>query len=459
MESISENAFHFCTDLTTVSIPKSVSFIAKQAFSGCEVSAFEVDDGNLVFSTLDGVLFNKERTELIKYPTNKTGAYVIPNGVTLVWALAFTGSKVSSIVVPDSVETLGGCAFSACNQLVSVTLPGRFKKPKYGATGELQDSPFAHDRSIKNICFSTTGVSDNALDMLGGNEFFGPIVPEIIRAPMIAIDKIYSKYKKAAFFGFIDAVNDGFCASPEIEKSYHKYFSLQKKNLYSVLLQKPEYVKYLIEHKLIPITDLKDCIGTVKNDAEIKAMLLNYQNKEFSAKGKAKQEKKEFSIPTETAIAKTLFTTKNLTDTDLCIAMYKGAILDIVVPNIIGKRAVTEIGPQAFSPEKLRRDSASVKVCLNITSVTINEGIKNIREHAFLGCEKLKNITIPNSVTNIGYFAFYECKSLKNIFIPSSVTNIGDYAFDRCRKLTIHAPAGSYAETYAKENNIPFVAE
>jgi hypothetical protein len=46
-----------------------------------------------------------------------------------------------------------------------------------------------------------------------------------------------------------------------------------------------------------------------------------------------------------------------------------------------------------------------------------------------------------------------------NVSIPGSVTYIGALAFNECPNLTIHAPAGSYAETYAKENNIPFVAE
>ena len=47
----------------------------------------------------------------------------------------------------------------------------------------------------------------------------------------------------------------------------------------------------------------------------------------------------------------------------------------------------------------------------------------------------------------------------ENIVIPDGVTSIGFRAFEGCRQVTIHAPAGSFAKTYAKENNIPFVAE
>ena len=58
---------------------------------------------------------------------------------------------------------------------------------------------------------------------------------------------------------------------------------------------------------------------------------------------------------------------------------------------------------------------------------------------------------------NIGSWAFENCSSLRNINIPNSVTSIGDTAFDGCTNLKIYCEQGSYAETYAKTNNIPYV--
>ena len=81
----------------------------------------------------------------------------------------------------------------------------------------------------------------------------------------------------------------------------------------------------------------------------------------------------------------------------------------------------------------------------------------SIGDSAFSFCG-LTEITIPDSVTSIGDNAFYNCSGLTEITIPDNVTSIGDYAFYDCTNLTIYGYTGSYAETYAKENDIPFVS-
>ena len=67
----------------------------------------------------------------------------------------------------------------------------------------------------------------------------------------------------------------------------------------------------------------------------------------------------------------------------------------------------------------------------------------------------MTNIRIPESVTKIDDSTFEGCSGLTSITIPKSVTKIGDRAFYGCENLTIITPSGSYAETYAIENNIP----
>ena len=106
-----------------------------------------------------------------------------------------------------------------------------------------------------------------------------------------------------------------------------------------------------------------------------------------------------------------------------------------------------KIGDRAFSD------------CTSLTNITIPDSVTEIGDSAFSDCTSLTSITIPDSVTKIGYWTFSDCTSLTNIIIPDSVTEIDSSAFYGCTSLTVSGSAGSYAETYAKENNIQFVAE
>ena len=74
--------------------------------------------------------------------------------------------------------------------------------------------------------------------------------------------------------------------------------------------------------------------------------------------------------------------------------------------------------------------------CTSLTSIEIPNSVTYIGSEAFLGCTSLTSVGIPNSVTSIGSFAFRRCSSLASIEIPGSVTSIGDCAFLDCTSLT-----------------------
>ena len=117
--------------------------------------------------------------------------------------------------------------------------------------------------------------------------------------------------------------------------------------------------------------------------------------------------------------------------------------------------------------------------CTKLKEVTLPSGLKSIPNNAFISCSSLTEIEIPDSVTEIGDYAFqycgsltevtggkqlkkigYEafqyCQKLESITLYPTVTSISSLAFDECRLLTIYGYAGSYAETYASGQNIPF---
>ena len=128
---------------------------------------------------------------------------------------------------------------------------------------------------------------------------------------------------------------------------------------------------------------------------------------------------------------------------------------------------ITNIGKGAFRGCKALADINGFVIHKGIlyyyagseASLEVPTDVTTIDGWAFARCVGLKSVSLPYSLTYIGAFAFYECKNLKNIFMPQSLEFIDNHAFQKCPKTTIHAPAGSYAEQYAKEHNIPFVAE
>ena len=103
------------------------------------------------------------------------------------------------------------------------------------------------------------------------------------------------------------------------------------------------------------------------------------------------------------------------------------------------------------------KDQTTLILCARgRTTYSIPSSVTCIGDLAFSGCRCLSSVEIPSSVVSIGDRAFSDCFSLSSLALPSSVTGIGDDAFEDCPKLTLRVPKGSYAEEYAKENEIKY---
>ena len=112
--------------ITSLSIPDSVTSIGNDAFYYWRsLTNIEVDSTNPAYSSLGGILSDKNQTTLIQFPKGRSGSYTIPNSVTSIGSRAlFDCSGLTSVTIPASVTSIGGFTFERCNSLTNITFKG-----------------------------------------------------------------------------------------------------------------------------------------------------------------------------------------------------------------------------------------------------------------------------------------------------------------------------------------------
>ena len=415
--SIGDEVFHGCASLTSITIPNSVTEIGKDAFYGCtSLTAIDVATGNKYYVSENGVLYNKDKTDLICYPAGKKDEnYKIPDGVTEIGNSIFRYcTNLTNITIPDSVTNIGYSAFMGCTSLKSITIPD-------GVAG-IYYYTFSGCISLESIT-----IPDSVTE-IGNGAFGGCTSLKSITIP-----------NRVTSIG-IGAFND--CASLteiNVTTGNQNYISAN-----GVLYNKDKTAIICYpagkKDKNYTITDGAMSIGYRTFYGCTNLTSITIPNGVTSIGSSAFENctsLASITIPNGvTSIGSSTF--ENCT-----------SLASITIPD-----SVTSIDWRAFGgcesltsitiPDSVTEIGFSVfEGCASLTSITIPNSVTSIGENTFVGCTSLKSITIPDSVTSIEWSAFSGCASLTSITIPNSVTSIGDYAFKDCTSLkSITIPNG-----------------
>lgn len=481
--SIERYAFSGCRNITYIVIPESVAYIGQGAFRDCSgLIAITVDPNNIFYDSRNNCnAIIETASNTLVAGCNKT---IIPDSVTSIGDDAFEScDNLDSIVLPESVTQIGSDAFSYCRNLKSIFIPDSViaidndafwnskKVTIYGISGSYAEN-YANQNSIPFVAVTDYGTTGDCLwwlDSAGtltvsGNGKMGNY-PNSLSLPwgtdrvktavfedgVTGIGKCAFKnnsgLESVTIPGSVTAIN-GFafygCTSLQTITIRRGVTSIGDSafgncNDLTICGVKGSYAeRYAIKNN-IPFVAVCPSCGSTETEVVPATEASDTQN--GATEGLRCKHCGEWILE-PTVIAKTEQTVDSGTTGD-CTWKLDSA----------GTLTVSGSGKMGDYPNSLNLPWSNNKVKV----VILEDGVTSIGKCAFKNNKGLKSVTIPDSVTAINSFAFYCCSSLKIVTIPSSVTSIGISSFSYCDDLIIFGEKGSYAESYAAQNGIPFV--
>ena len=375
--SIDLYSFSRCSRLPDIAIPEGVTRIGEQAFEGCAVlTNISVAAGNPAYCSIDGVLFNRDGTLLIRCPEGKTGTYEISSSVTNIGEQAFY-KCVGLTAISVAADNPAYCSVDGVMFSKDKTLLVQFPAGRSGMY-EIPD----HVTSIGNHAFRGCGGLTNV------------VIPDSVR-----------RIGHGAFSQCVhltDAVIPNSVA--EINSSMFDYCT----GLTNVVI--PAGVTYIESHAFSRCISLANVvIPDSVTHIGVQAFL--------GCRGLM-----DVSIGAGV--------------TRILLDAFAGCAGLTNISIAAGNPAYCSVDGAMFSKDRtlLIQYPAKKKGAYDIPF-----GVTRIGDEAFRDCDELTHVVIPDSVRHVGVMAFSGCSSLTNVVVPDSVIRMDDWAFRGCTNLVNRA--------------------
>ncbi|QIB69709.1 leucine-rich repeat protein [Aminipila butyrica] len=422
LEYLGESAFS-STQIKNIYIPASTTSIGKDALHECKkLKSITVSGDNADYSSTDGILFNKAKTQLIAYPASKDDEkYITPESVQTIDAYAFaSAANLEEITLTDNVTAVGMFAFSNASSLKKVTFGKNVE-----TIGRLA---FQNCTKLKTVILSEKLTS----------------VPDYLFYKCTALTSL-------TIPASVTYIDDNILSGCE--------------NLESVTMLSMELDFDASAFNSVPSTTQY----TVETDA-IKGVMvstLGISGDKITSKGHDPIPEID-NFVTDGIYYKVLTDPKGEQNGTVQVGngSFGGFTLtanmtipEEVIESLTGQKyTVTSIGASAFADalgegSNLKTIAIPKSVvtiqdkafsdCSSLTTVTFEEGsqLQSIGADAFGYCTSLLAIQLPSTVKTIGNNAFKNCKYLKTVTFGSSLESIGDSAFATTKVSVVELPA------------------
>lgn len=396
--SIGKFAFQNCASLAEINIPESVGSIGNYAFQDCSALKKIVIPNTLANSNLDYVFYNCGNIEEVTAPINAFSRIVktnlrsvkITDGTSIPDNTFKDGKKLTSIEMPDSISSIGNCAFENCVSLTEISLPDNVTTIGQGAfygcesltNIEIPDNVTVIESYTFYGCASLTDIYiPNKVESIYYNAFYG-----CSRLIEVYISPSVTSIGNYAFYGCnsLESITLPFIGASKNSASNSAYMNV---------------FGYIFGYT-----------AKTNSDVPIEGATFQIQITQSSVVYR----KYWYYIPAS------LKTVKINGDN---IILKKQPFFNCKnIKNLIIIKGVTSIWDEAFNGS-------------GITNVEILNDMESIGSGAFSGCSSLESVFIGNGVASIGEFAFSGCSSLESVSIGSGVTAIEKSAFLGCSSL------------------------